>query len=55
MNLEIEDCARILESLSLIMWESVERGNLNPEHYADVFELMNCLAASIREKAGCAA
>ena len=55
MNFDIEDTARMMESLSLVMQESVERGNLAPELYADVFELMRGLAASIREKVGCAA
>lgn len=55
MSFEIEDAARILENLSLIMQESTERGNLDPELYANVFELMHAMAAAIREKAGCAA
>lgn len=52
LNFDIVDTARMLESLSLIMQESCERGNLNPETYADVFELMRSMAATIREKAG---
>lgn len=55
MNFDIEDTARIMEDISLIMQESVEHGNLTPELYASVFELMSAMAASIREKAGCAA
>ena len=55
MNFDIEDTARMMESLSLIMQESAERGNLAPELYADVFELMHGMAASIRAKAVTAA
>lgn len=54
MNFDIEDTARMMESLALIMQESVENGNLAPELYADVFELMRSMAASIRQEARCA-
>lgn len=54
-NFDIEDAARFVENLSLVMQESAERGNLAPGIYADAFELIGCLAASIRQKAGCEA
>ena len=54
-NFDIEDTARMMESLALVMQESTERGNLAPETYSGAFELLGAMAAAIREKAGCAA
>ena len=54
-DIGVEDAARILESMALILQNSAEHGDLPSEVYADAFELMGCLAAAIKGEAGCAA
>ena len=44
-NFDIEDTARMMESLALVMQESTERGNLAPETYSGAFELLGAMAA----------
>lgn len=53
--IDVEDAARMLENVAVIMQESAARGNLAPELYASAFELLGSVAAAIREKTGCVA
>lgn len=46
-----EDIARDLESLTLLMQESAEHGEMSSSIYADVLEVMGWLAALLRQGA----
>ena len=45
-----QDALRIMQSLSLLLQDSLETGNLDPSVYVDVAELMGYIATIAREK-----
>lgn len=50
-SMSVEDAAKVLEDLSLIMQDSIEHGELPSDLYAGAFEVIGALAAAIKEEA----
>ena len=51
----VEEAAHIMESLSMVMSDSMANGDLPSTVYADVMELLGDLATAIKREVGCAA
>lgn len=49
-NIGVKDASRVMVCLSLLMQDSTERGNLDTEIYAGVFEILSALAIAIENE-----
>lgn len=54
-SIGVQDAAGILTDLAAVMACSAARGDIAPENYAGVFEVIGAIAGAIKQEAGGAA